>query len=170
MCGIRLQWCHGIVASESRAIPFIPMKKHSSSARKSTDRARPALHPARSSAKPIPAVRGETVVVALEVTREFPVKSLESPATAAPVELKPVRFGYFNPDAREVFVVGSFNDWQQRANPMKRDAIGDWSVELSLPPGEYHYRLIVDGEWHDDPNAQQTAMNSYGSFDAVVVV
>jgi len=110
------------------------------------------------------------VAVALEVTSEFPVESLESPATATPVELKPVRFGYFNSDAREVFIVGSFNDWNQRANPMTRDSIGDWSVELSLPPGEYHYRLIVDGEWHDDPNAQQTAMNSYGSFDAVVVV
>lgn len=110
------------------------------------------------------------MAVALEITREFPVESLESPETSTAVELKPVRFGYFNPEARAVFLVGSFNDWNQRANPMKRDSLGDWSIELSLPPGEYHYRLIVDGEWRDDPNAQQTAMNGYGSFDAVVVV
>ena len=86
------------------------------------------------------------------------------------MELKPVRFGYFNADAREVYLVGSFNNWDPHANPMTRDAMGDWSVELTLPPGEYHYRLMVDGEWRDDPNAQQTAMNVYGGFDAVVVV
>ncbi len=81
-----------------------------------------------------------------------------------------MRFGYFNPDAHEVFVVGSFNNWNPRATPLKRDSLGDWSAELSLPCGEYHYRLMVDGQWRDDPNAQQTAMNAFGGFDAVLVV
>lgn len=85
-------------------------------------------------------------------------------------ELRHVRFGYFQADAREVFLVGSFNGWNPRATPMQRDALGDWSVELNLPPGEYRYRLIVDGQWKDDPSAQQTAMNPYGGFDAVIVL
>ena len=85
-------------------------------------------------------------------------------------DLQRVRFGYFHPDAKKVFVAGSFNNWNPRATPMKRDSVGDWSVEVRLPPGEHHYRFLVDDEWRDDPSAQLTAMNCYGGFDAVVVV
>jgi 1,4-alpha-glucan branching enzyme len=97
-----------------------------------------------------------------------PVESL--PDAPPPTGLQRVRFGYFRPEAREVFLVGSFNDWSPRATPLTRDALGDWSVELDLAPGQYHYRLIVDGEWRDDPGAAQTALNPFGGFDAVVTV
>lgn len=93
-----------------------------------------------------------------------------SEVSSPDIGLKRVRFGYFNPDAREVFVAGSFNSWNPRATPMSKDALGDWSVELRLPPGEYRYRFLVDGDWHDDPLAQLTAINAFGSFDAVVSV
>lgn len=102
-------------------------------------------------------------------TRPLEVISLPWAKTATP-ELRRVRFGYFQADAQEVFLVGSFNGWNPRATPMTRDKLGDWSVELNLPPGEYRYRLIVDGQWKDDPAAQQTAMNPYGGFDAVIVL
>jgi hypothetical protein len=48
--------------------------------------------------------------------------------------------------------------------------LGDWSVDLSLPPGEHRYRLIVDGEWRDDPSAQRLEANPFGGFDAVIAV
>jgi 1,4-alpha-glucan branching enzyme len=71
---------------------------------------------------------------------------------------------------REVFAVGSFNGWNPRATPLQRDSFGDWSVTLQLPPEEYRYRLIADGEWRDDPLAQRTATIPFGGFDAVIVV
>jgi 1,4-alpha-glucan branching enzyme len=80
-----------------------------------------------------------------------------------------VRLGYFDPGAREVFVVGSFNGWNPRATPLVRGPGGAWSVALALAPGEYRYRLFVDGEWKDDPEARRTALNPYGGFDAVIV-
>lgn len=89
---------------------------------------------------------------------------------AAGIDLLPVRLGYFQPDAHAVFVVGSFNGWNRYATPMTRDALGDWSVELALPRGEHRYRLLVDGEWRDDPTAQMTAPNPYGGFDALIVL
>jgi len=91
-------------------------------------------------------------------------------AGAPPIELQRVRFRYVNPDAREVFVVGTFNDWDPRATPLRRDALGDWSADVELPPGEYRCRLMVDGEWRDDPSARQTAENPFGGYDAVLVV
>jgi len=93
----------------------------------------------------------------------------DQPAGQNP-NLQPVRFGYFCPEARDVFLAGSFNGWDPRAHPMQRDAFGDWSLELALPPGDHRYRLIVDGEWCDDPSAQRLVANPYGSFDAIIQV
>lgn len=81
-----------------------------------------------------------------------------------------VRIGYFNPEAREVSVAGTFNDWEPHETPLTRDSLGDWSVEISLPPGEHRYRLIVDGEWCDDPMAQRMEPNPYGTFDSIILV
>lgn len=91
------------------------------------------------------------------------------PATAA-LALNSVRIGYFQPDAHEVYVAGSFNGWDPRETPLQRDSFGDWSIELSLPPGDHRYRLIVDGEWRDDPSAQRMEPNPYGGYDMVIVV
>ena len=104
------------------------------------------------------------------ITAAAAVKAAPPSRPSVPLEIPPVRFGYFQPDAREVYLVGSFNGWNSRATPMRRDALGDWSVELPLPPGEYRYRLMVDGEWRDDPSAQQTAMNPFGGFDAIICI
>ena len=108
-------------------------------------------------------------VSSLDVITILPPEKGEPPISTA-VELKRMRFSYFAPHAREMCVVGSFNHWNPRATPMKVDATGEWSVEVQLPPGEYRYRFMVDGDWRDDPLAQLTVMNAYGSFDAVVVV
>lgn len=94
----------------------------------------------------------------------------EAAEPSAALHPRNVRIGYFNPEAREVCVAGSFNEWDPRETPLQRDSLGDWSVEISLPPGEHRYRLIVDGEWCDDPTAQRMEPNPYGSFDAVIVV
>lgn len=91
-------------------------------------------------------------------------------SAAATVDLRPVRFGYFQPDAHEVFVVGSFNDWDPRATALTSDSFGDWSVQLLLAPGSYSYRFLVDGEWRDDPSAARMTPNPYGGFDMVVDV
>lgn len=104
--------------------------------------------------------------------RTAPVAALPAaaPATSTALDLHTVRIGYFQPDAREVYVAGTFNDWEPRETPLTRDSFGDWAVELSLPPGEHRYRLVVDGEWTDDPSAQRMEANPFGGFDAVIFV
>lgn len=144
------------------------MKKHSPSPEKSSSK--------RGSSKSTTPRRSVSSSPAQEVTStrleviKIPVSKSEPPAMSQAGPFQEVRFGYFKPEAHEVFLVGSFNGWNPCATPMKRDSLGDWSVQLSLPPGEYHYRLKVDGEWRDDPSAPRTAMNPFGGFDAVVVI
>ncbi|MCW5557209.1 MAG: response regulator [Verrucomicrobiae bacterium] len=75
-----------------------------------------------------------------------------------------------HPTAQQVCVAGSFNDWQPDATPMTRRDDGQWVKELTLPPGRYEYRLIVDGEWADDPAAAELIPNAFGTANAVLVV
>jgi 1,4-alpha-glucan branching enzyme len=85
-------------------------------------------------------------------------------------EVHAVSFEYFNPAAREVLVAGSFNDWQPHATPMTRHRGGNWAAKLLLKPGPYEYRLVVDGQWQDDPMAARFVANSFGGLNCVIEV
>jgi 1,4-alpha-glucan branching enzyme len=145
------------------------MKKHSSLGLKPPEK-RSIRHSSASQPAAGSGPADEAVSPRVDVVTTLPAKRSGAMRAPSGGTLQPVRLGYFQPDAREVFLVGSFNNWNPRATPLRRDALGDWSVELALPRGEYRYRLMVDGEWRDDPSAQQTAMNPFGGFDAVLVV
>jgi len=71
------------------------------------------------------------------------------------------------PEASEVYLCGSFNDWDLTRTPMKRNGNGQWKAQLMLPPGTYEYRLRVDGEWTDDPAAEKHVPNEHGSTNCV---
>ena len=74
------------------------------------------------------------------------------------------------PGAQAVGIAGSFNDWHPSVTPMIRLNDGEWAKELSLPPGRYEYRFVVDGEWVDDPAATELIPNLFGTVNAVLVV
>lgn len=81
-----------------------------------------------------------------------------------------VRLELTRPDAQEVGIAGSFNDWHSSVTPMIRLNDGKWAKELALPPGRYEYRFVVDGEWVDDPAATELIPNPFGTPNAVLVV
>jgi hypothetical protein len=53
-------------------------------------------------------------------------------------------------DARNVFVAGSFNNWDPNAMRMQRNTNG-WILPYTLAPGNYTYKFVVDGNWMTDP-------------------
>lgn len=81
-----------------------------------------------------------------------------------------VCFELTHPTAQEVCIAGSFNDWHPAATPMIPLGEGRWRKELTLPPGRYEYRLVVDGQWVDDPTAAELVPNSFGTANAVLTV
>ena len=58
------------------------------------------------------------------------------------------------PHARNVVLSGTFNKWDPAALAMTRNAEGQWSVELELPPGLYEYKFVVDGVWCCDARSR----------------
>ena len=81
-----------------------------------------------------------------------------------------VHFEFTSPTAESVCIAGTFNEWRENATPMVPLQPGRWSKDLTLPPGAYEYRLVVDGQWITDPLARETAPNPFGSVNAVLQV
>ena len=81
-----------------------------------------------------------------------------------------IRFELDAPRAWSVLLVGTFNDWQPGATPLNGINDGKWARELSLAPGRYEYRFVVDGHWIDDPKAKAYVPNPHGGRNAVLQV
>ena len=75
----------------------------------------------------------------------------------------------YAPNAQRVFVAGSFNDWQPGAMPLQKGEGDRWAVELTLDPGRYEYRFVVDGRWTDDPLSPAYASNPFDGLNCVLV-
>ncbi len=74
------------------------------------------------------------------------------------------------PEAVTVSVAGTFNDWNITRTPMRKDQAGIWKTTLSLAPGRYEYRFVVDGDWITDPNATEFVENPFGQTNSVLIV
>jgi len=88
----------------------------------------------------------------------------------AKISKKKITFEFYAPEARSVFIAGSFNEWKPAANPLKKDKKGNWSTVVNLIPGSYEYRFIADGLWEDDPTCEMRNVNQYGDYNCVLNV
>lgn len=88
------------------------------------------------------------------------------PRAAAPGA---VEFRLRAPEAMEVAVIGTFNDWDPAQGEM-RNAGGVWTVSVALPPGRYRYAFWVDGAAQKPPHAPRYEDDEFGSTNGVLVV
>lgn len=82
-----------------------------------------------------------------------------------------VKFVSLYPRANDVQIAGDFNGWQPQNTPMKR--VGDsgvWQAQMHLAQGSYRYRLVVDGQWQQDPYNEEMELNPFGEFNSVLEV
>ncbi len=82
---------------------------------------------------------------------------------------KRITFKVVAPDAKEVFLSGTFNKWSQSADPMKKDETGTWKKIKMLPKGTHEYKFIVDGVWTCDPTSTDVVTNMEGTENNVIV-
>ena len=43
-----------------------------------------------------------------------------------------------------------------------------WELKCELPPGQYEYKFIVDGEWMHDPANAKRKRNEYNTFNSIL--
>lgn len=106
--------------------------------------------------------------MAKKATKSPAKKGTSTPSTPDVGDSQTFRFTA--PAAGSVLLAGDFTQWQKQPIPMQSDAHGVWTATVALPPGTYHYRFIVDGEWLDDPDCALRVPTPFGSENSVRVV
>ena len=101
-----------------------------------------------------------------------PEKPAQKPTErpAPPAAEKAIEFALELPAAKSVAVAGTFNGWDQKHTPMRKDANGGWRATISLRPGRYEYRFVADGRWLNDPKAKESVANGFGDTNSVLVI
>lgn len=92
------------------------------------------------------------------------------PAPLAP-RVVTVRFVLYAPQAQQVAVAGTFNQWDAGATPLVRaGAPGMWTATVNLPAGQHQYAFVVDGaRWVPDPGAP-TVDDGFGRRNSVLTL
>jgi 1,4-alpha-glucan branching enzyme len=72
--------------------------------------------------------------------------------------------------AETAYLVGDFNNWDEKATPMKKLKGGQFTVTLELDRGhDYQFRYLVDGSmWHNDTEADHYVPNPFSGDNSVV--
>jgi len=73
--------------------------------------------------------------------------------------------------AKKISLVGDFNQWDKKANPMKRLKSGDFTqtLNLSTDQGEYQFRYVYDqATWENDWEADKYIPNGIDGENSVV--
>ncbi len=74
-------------------------------------------------------------------------------------------------DAKRVFLVGAFNNWNEVETPMKALKSGGFTVTLDFETGrEYPFRYFFDRLfWGNDPEADRYEYCSFGNCENSIV-
>jgi chromosome partitioning protein len=101
-------------------------------------------------------------------TTAFDTGQADIPLPSAPVPTaEGVLFTLKAPEAQRVQIAGDFNSWEPAVNEMEFSN-GVWRAIISLTPGKYKYRYVVDGDWKTDPLNPEVERSPYGDYDSVI--
>ena len=75
------------------------------------------------------------------------------------------------PNAKDICIIGSFNNWEAGANPMRKSADGRWTTRVTLTPGRYPYKFLIDRiSKITDPGSTTIEPDGFGGFNSILVV
>ncbi len=107
-------------------------------------------------------------VIDLEVLKPantFAALGFENPLEYPVKTNKGVIFAYRDHDAQNVRITGDFNNWSVEGEELnKMGNTGFFRKEISLTPGRYRYKLIVDDEWIRDPSNPRIITSPMGDL------
>jgi 5'-AMP-activated protein kinase regulatory beta subunit len=83
------------------------------------------------------------------------------------IKRRRVTFSFESSGAKEVILMGEFNNWNTKTHPMKSNGNGMWKKSVVIPPGRYEYKFLVDEKWKEDPQNDRTCLNCFGTNNNV---
>jgi len=99
-----------------------------------------------------------------EILRLGPIDSSEPDAREAAFTIEA-------PAARDVYVVGDFNEWKiGDESRLVNTGNAWWEKRMKLARGRYRYQFVVDGEWTPDSKNGERERNVFGTFDSIVAI
>jgi 1,4-alpha-glucan branching enzyme len=96
--------------------------------------------------------------------------TIKNPKKKVSVKKTETEFSLIAPHAGSVFLSGDFNQWNTSSHPLKKGKDGKWKISVSLSPGQYQYRFLVDGEWQNDPSSPECVSNPFGTSNCLKFV
>ena len=78
-----------------------------------------------------------------------------------------VEFTFNGPDAREVFLAGEFNGWDNQSLPMEKHKGGIWKTKVKLPLGRHEYKFFADNVWVESLPGAERSPNPFGTQNFV---
>lgn len=74
-------------------------------------------------------------------------------------------------EAKKVAVVGSFNNWDEKATTLKKLKNGTFKGTLNLEKdNSYEFRYLIDGTYVNDEQADAYISNEFASENGVLTV
>ena len=126
----------------------------------------------------LPALAGAAATLAIMLGINHVAPNKESASTpqvsTAETEIESMvtlRFELFAPEADEVELLGTFNDWKAGDIVLTQSGTGQWEATVELPEGRHEYVFLVDGErWLADPQATIRRPDGFGKMNTVIQV
>jgi chromosome partitioning protein len=86
-------------------------------------------------------------------------------------DIKEVTFTIEAPAAKDIYIVGDFNDWKiNDETRLDRRENGCWEKRMGLPQGRYRYKFLVDGAWTLDSKNPELESNAFGTLDSIMKI
>jgi len=111
---------------------------------------------------------GRAVAAALRVSGGL----LQGIPLSPNIDSPEISFYYYDPSAREVALIGSFNGWQSRDREMIQIRPGLWEGILDSPAlGRYCYKFLIDrSRWTHDPENPLRIEDGFGGFNSLIAI
>ena len=93
---------------------------------------------------------------------------MQKSKTRPEIKKRKATFSLHSTGAKEVYLMGSFNNWNQKKHPMHQKDNGRWEKAVIIPPGIHEYKFLVDGQWKEDPQNCLSCPNCFGTKNSVL--
>ncbi|MEO0247172.1 MAG: glucodextranase DOMON-like domain-containing protein [candidate division WOR-3 bacterium] len=103
--------------------------------------------------------------ISFEESQITSIKLASSPLKSVEYKDGKIYFRFYDQKAKEVYLAGTFNNWSPNALKMENKG-AYWETSLSLKPGVYEYKYVVDGVWKEDPFNARKVPDGFGGFNS----